>query len=284
MKRLLVILHVYYHDHVSYFIDKMKNINGCEWDLIVTYSEQSQRTKNKLENFKPDTKFVMVDNTGYDVWPFIQTIKAVDLSGYDYILKLHTKNINNPSIRLNGLKQTGHRWRNLLVDSMLKSPKQFSKCLKRLENNPKIGMISCYELFVNLTDRRPEDTYMLEKEATRIGLKIKTGKFCAGTMFMTRSSCLETIRMAELDHSVWGEEAKSHSKATLAHVYERIFGSVISESGMKIKGVSPHRLNSARTRIHKSLSPVFKSIITIDRHAIDGKKRLTILGKKFRLK
>ena len=282
MKRLLVILHVDYHDHVSYFIDKMKNINGCEWDLIVTYSEQSQRTKKKFKDFKPDTKFVVVDNTGYDVWPFIQTVKALDLSGYDYILKLHTKNISNPSIRLNGLKQTGHRWRNLLVDSMLKSPKQFSKCLKRLERNPKICMISCYELFVNLTDRRPEDTYMLEEEATRIGLKIKTGRFCAGTMFIVRPECLKVILDAKFTPDMW-VAGKSHSLGTLAHVYERLLCIAVLDAGYRCNTITTNRTKATKVLIHRRVSKVLKSIFTIDRRAEDRKKYMILFGKKFML-
>lgn len=282
MKKLLVILHVYYHDHVTYFIDKMKNINGCEWDLIVTYSEQSQRTKKKFKDFKPDTKFVVVDNTGYDVWPFIQTIKAIDLSGYDYILKLHTKNINNPSIKLNGLRQTGHRWRNLLVDSMLKSPKQFSKCLKRLEKNPKTGMLSCYELFVNLTDRRPEDTYMLEEEATRIGLQIKKGKFCAGTMFMVRPECLKTIINAEFTPDMW-VAGKSHSLGTLAHVYERLLCIAVLDAGYRCNTITTNRKKATKVLIHRRISKVLKSIFTIDRRAQDQKKFMIIFGKRIML-
>ena len=282
MKKILVILHVYYHDHISYFIDKMKNINGCEWDLIVTYSEENQRTNNKFRNFKPDVKFVMVDNSGYDVWPFIQTIKAIDLSGYDYILKLHTKNINNPSIKLNGLKQTGHRWRNMIVDSMLKSQKQFSKCLKRLESNPNIGMICCYELFVSLTDRIPEDTYMLEEEAARIGLQIKKGKFCAGTMFMVRPECLKVILDAEFTPEMW-VAGKSHSIGTLAHVYERILCFAVLDAGYICNTITANRMKAIKVLVHRRVGKVLKSVFTVDRRATDRKKYMILFGKRIML-
>lgn len=283
MKKVLVILHIYYHDHVGYYIDKLKNINGCEWDLIVTYSEQSQRTKNKFKDFKPDTEFVMVDNTGYDVWPFIQTIKAVDLSGYDYILKLHTKNINNPSIRLNGLKQTGHRWRNLLLDSMLRSPRQFSRCLKRFEKKPNMGLLCCYELFINLTDSRPEDTYMLEEEATRIGLQTKKGKFCAGTMFMVKPECLKSIIEADFTPDMW-VTGKSHSIGTLAHVYERIFCIAVLNAGYKCGTITGNHKKATKVLIHKKIGKALKFIFTIDRRGVDQKKYMIIFGRKIMLK
>lgn len=281
MKKLLVIFHVYYHDHVAYFIDKLKNINGCEWDLIVTYSELRQRTTNKLKEFKPDARFVMVDNTGYDVWPFIQTIKAIDLSGYDYILKLHTKNINNPRVKLNGLKQTGQRWRNLLVDSMLKSQKQFSKCLKRFENNPSIGMLCSYELFLSLSKRMIEDTFMLEEEAARIGLQVKEGKFCAGTMFMIRPECLKVIINADFTPEMW-VTGLSHSSGTLAHVYERIFCIAVLDAGYRCSTIMASRKKSIKVLLHRKVGKVLKYIITIDKRP-DNKKYLSVFGKRIML-
>lgn len=279
MKKLLVIFHVYYHDHVAYFIDKLKNINGCKWDLIVTYSEQSQRTMNKFKAFKPDVRFMQVGNTGYDVWPFIQTIKATDLSGYDYILKLHTKNTNNPNVKLNGLRQTGSRWRNLLIDSLLKSPKQFGRCLKRFESNPKTGFLCCYELFLGLNESRPEDTFMLEEEATRIGLQIKKGKFCAGTIFMIRPECLKSIIEADFTPEMW-VAGKSHSLGTLAHVYERLFCIAVLDAGYKCSTITANRKKATVVLIHKRTSNVLKYIFTINRRPEDRKKFMILFGRR----
>lgn len=281
MKKLLVIFHVYYHDHVTYFIDKLKNINECEWDLIVTYSEISKYSTNKLKEFKPDARFVMVDNTGYDVWPFIQTIKAVDLSSYDYILKLHTKNTNNPRVRLNGIRQTGQRWRNLLVDSMLKSQKQFSTCLKRFENNPDIGMLCSYELFLSLSKRMVEDTCMLEEEAARIGLQVKEGKFCAGTMFMIRPECLKIIIEADFTPEMW-VTGLSHSSGTLAHVYERLFCIAVLDAGYRCSTIMASRKKSTKVLLHRKIGKFLKFIITIDKCA-DNKKYMSVFGKRIML-
>ena len=60
MKRLLVVLHVYYHEQVDWFIDRLSNIAGCEWDLIVTFSEDSLKSRRKFQSFKPDARFLVV--------------------------------------------------------------------------------------------------------------------------------------------------------------------------------------------------------------------------------
>ena len=109
MSRLIVHFHIYYHDQVDYFINKMKNINGCDWDLLVTYSTASSKTEAMIKEFKPDAQFLKVENAGYDVWPFIKVLKVLDFTKYDYILKLHTKNIihefmTNPPRRFKSIK------------------------------------------------------------------------------------------------------------------------------------------------------------------------------------
>ena len=118
MSKLLTVLHVFYHEQVDYFIDKLMNINGIDWDLVVTYSSYSAETEAKLKDFKPDVKMVQVGNAGYDVWPFIQVIQNVDFSEYDYVLKLHTKGQSKQ--RLNGLNFKEWLWRDLLVNAIFR--------------------------------------------------------------------------------------------------------------------------------------------------------------------
>ena len=73
-------------------IYKFSNINHCDWDLFVTYVDENEKSKNKILKIKPDTKFIKVKNAGYDILPFLKIIENVNLSEYDYILKMHTKN------------------------------------------------------------------------------------------------------------------------------------------------------------------------------------------------
>lgn len=280
MKKLLVTLHVYYHDQIDYFIDKLCNINGIDWDLFITYSDFSEDTMAKLTKFKPTLKMMQVGNTGYDVWPFIQVIQNTDVKKYEYILKLHTKNLEVSHHKLNGLKLRGSNWRNILVDSILKSPERFKKCIDILRNEEETGMICSYELFVGLTQKRKEDMSLLTEEAERIGMQIQNGKFCAGTMFIIKTACLEKIIEAEFHPDMWKCKG-SHSGGTLAHVYERIFSIAVEDAGYKVKKVASSRLNKSIVFTHKHVSPVLKSIVNIDRYGEDSRKALTLFGRRF---
>lgn len=283
MVKVLTILHIFYHEQTDYFIEKLSNINSCQWDLLVTYTTYNQQTIDKIRKFKPDAVIMKSDNIGYDVWPFIQALKSIDIDSYDYILKLHTKNTaNKKKIRLNGQKLTNRKWGDLLVNSMLKSPEQFRKCLDIMDNNPKAGLVCSLELFVGLTQRRAEDMSLLEYEAKRIGMKTRSGKFCAGTMFMIRPQCLKKIIEADFDPSQW-EQRPSHSGGTLAHVYERIFCIAVLDAGYRCRTIAAYPLNIPRVFIHKHISPYMKQIFTMDRYGEDRRKCVVILGKRIML-
>lgn len=282
MNRILVILHIFYHDQVDFFVSRLNNIRGYNWDLVVTLDQMNESTTEKIRRMKPDAQFIIVDNIGYDVWPFIQAARTVNISKYDLVLKLHTKNIDKFIWKINGLKLTGEKWRNLLVDSILGSPVQFDKCLEAFKDQ-QTGMVCSYELLVKPSNKFPEDKELLIAEGERIGLRDVRQPFCAGTVFIVRPVCLTKIINATFENSRWQSSNQSHQMATLAHVYERIFGSAVSDSGMTVKGVPSSMYNYFKIRIHKTFGCILKNILNAD-YAEDGNKYLTVLGIRFLLK
>lgn len=234
MRRLLVIFHVYYQDQVDWFIDRMKNISGCQWELVVTCPEFTDGLRGKLAAFKPDVRFVEVENIGYDVWPFIKVVKSMDVSCYDGILKMHTKRPLDTKESINLVDLKGYRWRNILVDSLLGSPKRFEKCLSMMQDSD-VGMVCSYELFMSLRNYLPEDTFLLKSEAERIGVALKGKGFCAGTMFMVKPEALEKIRRADFPQDMWSKVSRSNSTGSAAHVYERLLCLAVDDAGLGIR-------------------------------------------------
>ena len=242
MEKLLVILHLYYHEQLEYFLDKMRNINGCEWDLIVTYSKSSHESEEKIFRFKHDARLIKVENVGYDIWPFIKIIKTIDLSNYNYILKLHTKG-SMPYVRhINKVNLYGWRWRDMLVNSILGSRFRFSRCLSNIRKD-KVGMVCCYEMLKKTDGILPEDTTLLVQEGNRVGIDISSDLFCAGTIFLIKSKVLAKIQNADLNIESWGTAHASLSTGSTAHVYERLISMAAHDAGYKIKGI----VNSLKT-------------------------------------
>ena len=289
-RKLLVIFHIYYHEHVDYYLDKIKNINGCEWDLLVTYVAYSSVTEQKVRAIKPNASFFEVDNVGYDVWPFIRVMQEKDLSGYDYVLKIHTKSVSrNGRDKLNGILVNGTVWRDLLVDALLKSPERFRRCLRKISCNPKCGVLCSYEFIIKVENILPEDTFLLEDEEMRIGIDLSADKFCAGTIFLARVDALKRLKTIEFTRDMWVGELRSGARGTLAHVYERIVCLLVREAGYKVCAISSSTKTTIVAFFNKLFRPLPKLIFSLERvrerhgNVVTCPKYLTVLGLRFKV-
>lgn len=251
--RLLVVLHAYYHEKVDYFIEKLRNINGCQWDVVVTYVTSSEETEKKMRELNPSARFYQVANSGYDILPFIEVLKKVNLEDYDYVLKLHTKRDLSHKIYINSVNLFGSAWRDYLVDSLLKSPRRFRKNLNRLRANRKVGMLCSYEMYKELDLVLPEDTFDLENEAKRIGLRLGCTTFCAGSIFMAKADALKRLLTIEFASDAWSHVPKSNSNGSMAHVYERMICYIVRDAGYVIKAVPAYFRTSVKAFYHKTL-------------------------------
>lgn len=232
-KKLFVHLHIYYHNQIDYFVKKLCNINACDWDLFITYVEPSDELFRKFKTIKPDTIFLQVKNIGYDVYPFIQAIRTINLEDYEYILKLHTKAQRK---RFGFIKSNA--WRNNLVEFLLHSKKLFRNNLEILNNNKDIGLICNPWQFQTIRGKLSEETYALNTMMKRLNLHYRGNKFVAGTMFMARASIYKDIADSDICEDDFENESHTHSTSTNAHVLERVFSLIVYSKGYKIYTVS----------------------------------------------
>ena len=112
-------MHIYYTDQLNLLVDCLKNI-PYDYDLYVTSDDKNQDLISKtISQQKPDFNFISVENVGYDIWPFIKVITDIDLSKYDYLIKLHTKRdmpVTLPCALGNGyFVEYGDAWRRNLM-------------------------------------------------------------------------------------------------------------------------------------------------------------------------
>ena len=262
-KRLLCHFHLHYTDQIDFFIEKMKNIQEIDWDLIVTTDVEADL--EKIKQFKKDAQIIHVENRGYDVWPFIQVIKNINLSKYDFILKLHTKNRNSKG---------SFEWRNKLVNTVLKNEKTFKCRLKQFEKNKQIGMITSGKWFLLAEGPEAENNEMLEEELVRIGFKTKERHYAAGTMFIARASIFEFLKSDKITKEMFVPATGSHLSGTYAHVYERIISYSAYENGYKI-----YRTFDG-VFVQRFLQRIFAAQNTHDgRH-----KQITLLGFKIKIR
>lgn len=251
MGRLLVHLHLFYQDQADFFLDLIPNIT-VPFKLIVTLTEDNDGIRKKILSVVPDADILLVENCGYDVYPFFQAMKQFDLSSYDYILKLHTKNRRN-KLSLNHLHYRGYGFRNNLVAPLIGSKSYFDTAFSTISSSPEVGMVA--PKFFLLKKEAPKNRSYTERLCRDYGVSYdREAVFCAGTMFFCRSGIVQFLLKNDYSAREYGDKPKTGSVGSLAHSMETMFGIACRHLGYEVKGVkSASRYYSLVFRI-KTLS------------------------------
>ena len=281
--KLLVHLHVFYYNQIDWFIDRLSNISGCQWDLYVTEIRHDRSIEHKFNKLGCKVTYMETENRGYDIWPFIHVIKSVDLDKYDLIMKLHTKGARDRKYKLKGLSIRGLQWRDELVDAMLLSRNRFTRVLRHFQNNPKTGLICSKLCYKKVLSVYPEDTTILLDELDRLGFK-GTGKwFCAGTMFIARSLIYRFLQTDIVYAGMFSTASNSCATGTMAHVYERILSMAPLAYSYKVKTLATNIFFSIYIPLSHVLQPFLTWLFSIDRAGKDKTKYLKVFGIRFKL-
>lgn len=282
--KLLVHLHVFYHDEVPWFLERLRHLDAYDWDLVITFCEADPVMEETVRAFKPDARFLPVENVGYDVWPFLKMLSQVDLSPYDIVFKLHTKTVSSSkTVRINGVHMRKETWRNILVDALLASTEQVRSVVSVFQEQPDAGMVCSDILYAALGF--PEDGKMLTEELAALGLQTEERRFCIGDMFAIRPSLLAPLGKRDFCPEQFPAQSKSGSGGTLAHVYERIFSLLAPAQGYKVVTCDSD-LEAGflrKRRVKQWFKPVLAFLFNLDWEGSPRRKVLTILGFKFTL-
>lgn len=276
--RVLVVFHVYYETFVSYYLRKLENITGVEWDLVITGHSLSEKVKDEICAFKPEAQFLECANVGYDVWPFIYAIKNTDLSLYDFVIKLHTKNQDDVVNRLNGRKVTGSIWRSRLINVLLGDPERFQKVCSVFAENPKVGLAYAMDMDFISHDNAPEDATMLHRELKRLEITPRSMHFCGGTMFAVRSKALSWLKDERINENIFKHSTTSHQFGTMAHVYERILSIAVSAQGYRTYLIPRNKSTYIYMKGRRVIKPTIEWIFSIYRKGDNRTKYLRIFG------
>lgn len=252
--------------------------------MVVTGSNLHEEDKQQILTFKPSAHFIVTDNIGYDVWPFIQAIQQTDLTPYDFIVKLHTKgSVNGYDFRYNHYHIKAMRWRDSLVDALLESKCRWRRVLHIFKHEKETGMV-CSRKLIILADTVPEDNEMLDDEMARLGLHTDDRHFCAGTMFAIRPQVLTPILRRGLKKEDFQSTNQSHSGGTLAHVYERVFCLSVTACGYKMRPIGSWISYQWLNFYYDCIAPVLLWFFEVNREKSEepgqGRKFIRIIGIK----
>ena len=236
MKKLAVHLHLYYKEQVPKILKYLNNLDGVDYDLFVTMVEDDEQVKLKILAEFPNSKIWVVENRGYDIGPFIEFLHRIDLSDYEYVLKVHTKHEDLFEYGcFNGVRLDCKTWADTLWGALLGSCLVVKNNINLLDNNKNIGMIGNSFSLSNEEWLYKTLKKRIEQEAENINLKLSSLYFVAGTMFMVRSLLLKPFLNYDIrDFEYSSSKVKDYA---LAHVIERLLGWSVAAQGYEIKGI-----------------------------------------------
>ena len=235
--KTLVIVHVFYPQLWPELAACIRNVGAC--DVVVTYVDEAAVAEARRDF--PNARFILCENRGYDVWPFLKALKSVDLAAYDLVVKLHTKrDIDLPrKAEVGYTVLNGSRWRDHLL-AFVKTPEAWAKTVARF-GDPEIGMVADrHVVFCRCDAKRAAHGGSFDAAVNALneswGIPAKRdGRFVGGTMFAVRASILARLVSRPLSAEMFGPSG-GHESETYAHVLERMFGLIVSGLGFRVEG------------------------------------------------
>ena len=231
--KVAVIVHVFYPEMWSELADCVRNLGVC--DLTVTYVDEAAVGAARRDF--PSALFIRCENRGYDVWPFVTALKALDLVRYDLVVKLHTKrNIERAHVfAMGGTRLNGSAWRDRLL-GFVKTPEAWAKTLAAFDD-PAVGMVAGRRVVFG---RKESGKACYDAAVRELNGKFsiparRGGFFVGGTMFAVRSSLLRPFADFPFTAEMFAVSG-GHESTTYAHLMERMLGLAVGGQGFRIEG------------------------------------------------
>lgn len=247
--KVAAIVHVFYSEMWPELAACIRNVGVC--DLVVTYVDEDA-VKAARRDF-PAARFLRCENRGYDVWPFLCALKALDLSAYDLLVKLHTKRdiARDHPFAMGGTCLNGSAWRDQLL-GFVKTPEAWAETRARF-GDPRVGMVAGRRVVFGRKEggKRWHDEAVRELNEKFALSARRDGLFVGGTMFAVRASLLRPFADFPFTAETFAASG-GHESTTYAHLMERMLGLAVGAQGLRIEGfdgsVAWHRFRVALGR------------------------------------
>lgn len=279
--KILVHLHLFYFeawDEIKFYLN---NLSIYSFDLCVTHSEdcteKDREILKKIVEYKKDCIIYSMPNRGFDIGPFVEVIKRIDIDKYDIIIKLHSKGIHSKGKYIYNLYFKGKVWFEKLFRGTI-GVYNTHFMIKKFFENPEIGMIAAKELIV---DDPLFKKHLTTKWGTKLGININDNyQFVAGTCFAMRRDILSKVK--QLNLSIEDFDKTTRGEFTLAHALERIFSCIVLEENKKIYGLYTFALSDIYRRVKAKRLSKYSTVqlLNDNRFVIDDEFFFRILDNR----
>lgn len=233
MVDFLVHIHVFYEEMWQELKEHLTCLNSHSSEIWITVPNGSMIQEPHLLQDFPGAHILHVDNRGYDIAPFVEVLKRVDLSQFRYCIKLHTKRDMPAPAHVGCVDVSGSKWRHLLLSFLKKD--NLARTLQAFENDEKLGMVGHHAL---ICKKEPSDSRAWAQSLQWLRFQTNGGiprppKFVAGSMFICRAPLMAKYREILADAAF--ETPSREHPSTISHAAERLLGHIITAAGYDIR-------------------------------------------------
>lgn len=233
---LAVVVHLFYVENWPLFSEKLQLLqhNGIAFDLFLTIPPENEPFMEEVAKLFPQRKYMVVPNRGRDILPFVKTVEILQESGYEYLLKFHSKKSTH--------WEGGQDWLTHTMNVLIPKKKELAAQLMATLQEKKTGIIGPAEYYFPLTINFPANgphmtrvmtkLYDAEKAYEVLQVNRRSYGFFGGSMFWARLDAIQKlIASSSIRHF---ETERGQIDATYAHALERLFCVVPEVDGKNI--------------------------------------------------
>ncbi len=131
--KFLIHIHIFYPEMWEELKQYLNTVSDCSCDIWITMLKGRKELEEQVLRDYPAAHVVQVANVGYDIGPFVEVLKRVNLNDYHFCIKIHSKRDLQPPAHVGLTDVSGSKWRDYLL-SFLK-PENFRKCIEAFKKN-----------------------------------------------------------------------------------------------------------------------------------------------------
>ncbi|MBR2314331.1 MAG: hypothetical protein IKA55_05680 [Akkermansia sp.] len=231
MSPILVHIHAYYPELLPGMLEKLDSLLPAQREVVVTTVAEHVATVQAMVAGIGNCRVQEVENRGYDIAPFLEVIKGIELEQYSYVMKLHTKRNMPGDVYLKPLPYNYgfERWREYLMN--ICRPEHFQAAMRAFEQQARLGMVADFRLIWQ--QEEPRFRAALDRLLSRAGLHKRGYAYIMGSMFICRAALLTPLLRLELRPQDFAPPDAAHSE-NLAHEIERFLGLSVLAQGYSI--------------------------------------------------
>lgn len=233
--RIAVCVHLYYVELFKEIANYLDNFINIPYNLYFTMPRENKVFLPVLRKKYPNSRVIITENIGFDIYPFLCFLKEINLEDYDVIFKLHSKKNIPIEFSRNGVDLSGTKWRDYMFKALLGTSEQVKNVLRIMERHPHIGMLAAqevlfegYKLLAQDIDLQKVETLMFE-----CGFLMRRWEYVAGSVFAVRPYLLKAIKQRNFTAEDFPPYFPRDWNG-LPYCLERVFGCMVSAQGLVI--------------------------------------------------